>query len=76
MSENKSAADLAAETKAAVDKAVDSVKAVAEEALGKANAGEKLTQTLAEKADEALMNVNALRAKMDEMEQAPPHPRG
>lgn len=67
--QNKTAAELAVETKAAVDKAVDSVKAVAEEALGKANAGEKLTQGLTEKADEALNSVNALRAKMDELEQ-------
>lgn len=69
MSENKSAAELAAETKAAVDKAVDSVKAIAEEALGKAAAGEALAASMKEKADEALLNVNGLRAKLDEMEQ-------
>lgn len=69
MSENKSAAELAAETKAAVDKAVESVKAVAEEALGKAAAGEALAASVKEKADEALLNVNALRAKLDDLEQ-------
>lgn len=69
MSENKSAAELAAETKAAVDKAVESVKAVAEEALGKAKSGEALAADLKEKADEALLNVNALRAKLDDLEQ-------
>ena len=69
MSENKSAAELAAETKAAVDKAVESVKAIAEEALGKAKAGEKLAEGVKEKADEALLNVNTLRAKLDELEQ-------
>lgn len=69
MSDNKSAAELAAETKAAVDKAVESVKAIAEEALGKAQAGEKLAEGVKEKADEALLNVNALRAKLDDLEQ-------
>lgn len=69
MSEHKSAAELAAETKAAVDKAVDSVKAIAEEALGKANSGEQLAASVKEKADEALLNVNSLRARFDELEQ-------
>lgn len=67
--QNKTAAELAVETKAAVDKAVESVKAIAEEALGKAKAGEKLTEGLKEKADDTLLNVNTLRAKLDEMEQ-------
>ena len=67
--QQKSAADLAAETKAAVDKAVDGVKALAEEALGKAKAGEALTEDLKAKADEALTEVNGLRAKLDEFEQ-------
>lgn len=69
MSEHKSAAELAAETKAAVDRAVDGVKALAEEALGKARAGEELASSLKEKADEALMNVNGLRARLDDLEQ-------
>lgn len=67
--QTKSAAELAAETKAAVDKAVESVKAVAEEALGKAKSGEALTEAVKAKADEALVEVNGLRAKMAEMEQ-------
>ncbi|MBM3603646.1 MAG: phage major capsid protein [Alphaproteobacteria bacterium] len=67
--QTKSAAELAAETKAAVDKAVDSVKAIAEEALGKANSGEQLAASVKEKADEALLNVNSLRARFDELEQ-------
>lgn len=67
--QTKSAAELAAETKAAVERAVDSVKAVAEEALGKAAAGEQLTASVKEKADEALLNVNSLRARFDELEQ-------
>lgn len=69
MSEHKSAAELAAETKSAVDKAVDSVKAIAEEALGKAKSGEELASSLKEKADEALLNVNGLRARLDDLEQ-------
>lgn len=69
MSEHKSAAELAAETKAAVDKAVDGVKALAEEALSKAKAGEELASSLKEKADEALLNVNGLRARLDDLEQ-------
>jgi len=67
--QTKSAAELAAETKAAVDKAVDAVKAVAEEALGKAKAGEQMTEAVKARADEALVEVNGLRAKLDEFEQ-------
>lgn len=67
--QTKSAAELAAETKAAVDKAVDQVKAIAEDALGKAKSGEELATSLKEKADEALLGVNGLRAKLDEFEQ-------
>lgn len=67
--QQKSAAELAAETKAAVERAVDSVKAIAEEALGKAKSGEELATSLKEKADEALLNANALRERLDELEQ-------
>lgn len=67
--QTKSAAEMAAETKALVDKAVDQVKAIAEEALGKAKSGEELTASLKEKADEALTGVTGLRAKLDEFEQ-------
>lgn len=67
--QNKSAAELAAETKAAVDKAVDGVKAIAEEALGKAKSGEELAASMKEKADEALNEINGLRSKLDDLEQ-------
>lgn len=67
--QTKTAAELAAETKAAVDMAVDQVKAIAEEALGKAKSGEELAAALKEKADEALTSVNGLRAKLDDLEQ-------
>ncbi len=69
MSEVKTAAELAAETKAVVDKAVDTVKAIAEEALGKANAGETLSASLKEKADEALLTANEAKALLTEIEQ-------
>lgn len=67
--QTKSAAELAAETKAAVDKAVDGVKAIAEEALGKAKNGEELGQANKEKADELLVTLNGLRSKLDDLEQ-------
>lgn len=65
----KSAAELAVETKAAVDKAVESVKAIAEEALGKVKAGEAVSDDLKAKADEALTNINGLRERLAELEQ-------
>lgn len=67
--ETKSAAELAAETKAAVDRAVDSVKAIAEEALGKAKAGESLSNSVKEQADEALTKANEAKALLAEIEQ-------
>lgn len=67
--ENKTAEELAAETKAAFDKALESVKDMAEEALGKAKAGEKLSADQKEKIDGALIDMNALKARLDEMEQ-------
>lgn len=67
--QTKSAAELAAETKAAVDKAVESVKAIADEALGKAKAGEQLGTDAKGCADEAMSQLNGLRAKLGELEQ-------
>lgn len=69
MSEHKSAAELAAETKSAFDKAIEGVKAIAEEALGKAKAGEQVGEDFKARADEALNSVNGLRARVEEMEQ-------
>ena len=69
MSETKTAEQLAAETKAAFDKSLDSVKGIAEEALGKAKSGEELSASLKEKADEALTGLNALKATLAEVEQ-------
>lgn len=67
--ETKTAAALAAETKAAFDRQFDAVKAIAEEALGKAKAGEDLGRTIKEKADEALVEMNGLKSSLDELEQ-------
>ncbi|MBL3594808.1 phage major capsid protein [Rhodovulum sulfidophilum] len=67
--ENKTAAELAVEMKAALDKSLDGVKALAEEALGKAKAGEALSETLKGTADEALTGMNELKAQLGEIEQ-------
>ena len=69
MSETKTAEQLADETKAAFDKALDGVKGIAEEALGKAKNGETLANSLKEKADEALTGLAELKATLGEVEQ-------
>lgn len=65
----KTAEQLAVETKAAFDRALDAVKGIAEEALGKAKAGESHSENLKAKADEALLQVNALRDQLGGLEQ-------
>lgn len=67
--DNKSVADLAAEIKADHAKSVDAVKAIAEEALGKARSGEALAASLKEKADDAVAQMNGLQATVDTMAQ-------
>lgn len=67
--ETKTAAELAVEMKAALDKSLDQVKAIATDALGKAEKGEPLTAEAKQKADEALVGMNALKARYDELEQ-------
>lgn len=69
MSEQKSAVQLAEEIKAAHQKSLDDVKAIAEEALGKAKSGEELTSSIKEKADEALTKMNGLTEQMAQIEQ-------
>ncbi|WP_119309644.1 phage major capsid protein [Cohaesibacter haloalkalitolerans] len=69
MAEPKSPEDLAKEVKAGFDTAIDKVKEVAEEALGKAAKGEKLTATIKETADEALLKMNELKGQFSEFEQ-------
>lgn len=67
--ENKSVAELAAEIKSEHQKAVDAVKAIAEDALGKAKAGEDLSKSVKEQTDEALIKMNGLTEQVAEMEQ-------
>lgn len=67
--ETKTAAELAAETKAAFDKKHDEVKEIAEKALAEAAEGKTLTETAKELADQALTGMNEAKARMDELEQ-------
>jgi HK97 family phage major capsid protein len=67
--ENKSAAQLAAETKAAFDAKFDELKAIAEDAVGKAGKGETLGEGAKQKADEAIVAVTEAKARLDEIEQ-------
>lgn len=67
--ENKSVAEIAAETKAAFDTRFDELKAIATDALGRAEKGEGLTEGVKQKADEAITAVNEAKARMDELEQ-------
>jgi len=69
MSETKTAEQLAAEIKAAHEKAVADVKAIAEDALGKAAKGEELAQGVKETADEALVKMNELTEQVAGLEQ-------
>lgn len=63
------AQQLATQVKKQFDEAVDKVKAIAEEALGKANTGESLSTSLKEKADEALLKMGELGERIAVIEQ-------
>lgn len=67
--ETKSVAELAAETKALFDTRFDELKAIAQDALGKAERGEPLAAGAKQKADEAITAVNETKARLDELEQ-------
>jgi HK97 family phage major capsid protein len=69
MTEPKTAEQLAGEVKAAFDAKHDQVKALAEEALGKAQKGEDLSTATKQLADEALVGMNEAKARLDELEQ-------
>lgn len=60
---------LALQVKQKFDSALDAVKAIAEEALGKAKSGEELSTSLKEKADEALIKMNGLNEQVAELQQ-------
>ncbi|UOK70184.1 phage major capsid protein [Ancylobacter polymorphus] len=65
----KTAAQLADEVKTAFKNSVDAVKAIAEEALGKAKTGEMASASLKERADEALIKMNTLGEQVAQIEQ-------
>jgi HK97 family phage major capsid protein len=65
----KTAAELAAEFKADFDGKLDNLKAIAEDAVGKAAKGETLSEGAKQKADEAITAVNEAKARLDEIEQ-------
>lgn len=67
--ETKSAAELAAETKAVFDARFDELKGIAEDAVGKASKGEQLSEGAKQKADEAITAVTEAKARLDELEQ-------
>jgi len=62
-------AEMAAGIKAEHAKSVDAVKAIAEDALGKANAGEAAGVKFTEAADEALVKMNELTERVTDMDQ-------
>ena len=65
----KSVEEMAAKIKADHDAALDSVKATAVDALGKAEAGEKLAEAQKQAADEALTKLNELTEQVKDMDQ-------
>lgn len=69
MSEQKTPQQLAEEIKAAHKVSLDEVKALAEDALGKAATGETLSASLKEQADEALIKMNELTEQVSGIEQ-------
>lgn len=60
---------LAAQVKAKFDEALGKVKEIADEAISKARAGEDLSKTTKEKADEALVKMNGLSEQLAEIQQ-------
>jgi HK97 family phage major capsid protein len=69
MADEKTVDQLVDEVKTLVEKKHDEVKAIATDALGKTEAGEKLTSAAKELADEALIGLNEAKARLDELEQ-------
>ena len=67
--EQKSAADLAAEAKAAFDRRADEIKAIAENALGKVEKGEGITASVKENVDDMLTKFNEQKERLDDLEQ-------
>ncbi|WP_371417263.1 phage major capsid protein [Brucella sp. 2280] len=69
MSEVKTAEQLALEVKADFEKKFDTVKEIAEKAVAEAKKNGDISEGLKEKADENLLAMNELKARLDEFEQ-------
>src|SRR3546814_10973192 len=67
--ENKSAAEIAAEVKAAFDLKLDAVKSIAEEVKGKLEKGEEISASDKELADQAITGMKGSKDRLDEIEQ-------
>ncbi len=67
---------LAEQVKKKFDAALDAVKEIAQEALGKAKNGEELSSSIKEKADEALIKMNGLNEQVAEIQQKLDRVRG
>ena len=67
--QTKSVAEMAAEVKASHDRAIAEVKGMAEDALGRAKAGEDASRSFKEQADAALISMNELTEQVKGMEQ-------
>lgn len=67
---------LAEQVKKKFDAALDAVKEIAQEALGKAKNGEELSTSVKEKADEALLKMNGLNEQVAEIQQKLDRVRG
>ncbi|WP_209315971.1 phage major capsid protein [Haematospirillum jordaniae] len=68
-SAGKSVEALAAEVKASFSKSLDEARSIAEKALSEVQANGKLSGSVQEKADEALIKMNALQEQLAGMEQ-------
>jgi HK97 family phage major capsid protein len=69
MSDTKTAEQLAGEVKAAFQTSLDAVKAIAESAVADAKASGTMSQSVKEKADEALLKMNGLSEQLAQVEQ-------
>lgn len=69
MPEQKTAEQLAEEIKAAHAKALDEVRGIADDAVGRTKKGEEIVASLKDKADEALLKMNGLTEQVSDIEQ-------
>lgn len=69
MSEQKTAAELAAEVKRDFETKHDKVKEIAEKALAEAEKGVPMAETAKQLADQAITSMNEAKARLDEVEQ-------